>query len=446
MIKMVHKLHLKAPGNWMNDPNGFIYYKGEYHLFYQHFPYEAQWGTMHWGHAVSKDLVTWEHKKIALYPSSYSDSNGCFSGSAIEENGTLYLYYTGVRYEETTKDDIHHCVDDKFESAQLMITSKDGYTFDNFNDKKLIIPPITDPLLGDRTHTRDPKVWKGENNYYMVLGSNLQQEQGLLLFYKSSDRQNWEYVNSYTNEEKKLGWMWECPDLFSINEEYVLMLSPMGFVHDGYPEKNHAICTIASFEESNCSLDISDHYQFVDYGMDLYAPQSTTDKDGRRIMSAWIRMPKPVENQDQEPWIGMMCMPRVVEIKDGHIYFSIHPNIEKAFVKMIEDKSKLDFNQPYQLQVNLEEGESISIGGYVITRRNGCIFTDRREVFQGLEDLRNKFATPVLKDGCNLNIFVEKNLIETYINDGEYVISNVVYDLKNEIEIPEGKIYALKQM
>ena len=98
-------LHLKAPDNWINDPNGFIYYKGYYHLFYQYFPYEPRWGTMHWGHAVSRDLVTWEHKGLALYPTTRADQNGCFSGSAIEEDGKLYLVYTGVRYEVVNPDD-----------------------------------------------------------------------------------------------------------------------------------------------------------------------------------------------------------------------------------------------------------------------------------------------------------------------------------------------------
>lgn len=177
-----HKLHLKAPGNWINDPNGFIYYKGKYHLFYQYFPYAPAWATMHWGHAVSDDLVTWTHQEIALYPSKYWDSNGCFSGSAVQEDGKLYIYYTGVRYEEITKEDIHHCVNEQFESSQLMITSEDGIHFDNNKDKKLIIPPIMDASLGHRTHTRDPKVWKSGDHYYMVLGSTLDEKKGFCCF------------------------------------------------------------------------------------------------------------------------------------------------------------------------------------------------------------------------------------------------------------------------
>ena len=94
---MKPKLHFTPPQNWMNDPNGLIYFQGKYHLFYQHFPYTCQWGTMHWGHAVSNDLVHFEHLPIALYPSKYADRNGCFSGSAIAYHNQLYLYYTSIR-------------------------------------------------------------------------------------------------------------------------------------------------------------------------------------------------------------------------------------------------------------------------------------------------------------------------------------------------------------
>lgn len=438
------KLHLKPPGNWMNDPNGFIYYNGEYHLFFQYFPYEPMWATMHWGHAVSKDLITWEHKKIALYPSQYGDSNGCFSGSALEEDGKLYFYYTGVRYEEKTKEDIHHCTNDRFESSQMMITSKDGYRFDNFGDKKMIIPPVTDVAVGDRTHTRDPKVWKGKDGYYMILGSTLHQKQGELLFYKSLDLNHWDYVNCYRNTEENQGWMWECPDLFEVNEKHVLIYSPMGFLKDGFKEENHSICRIVSFEEDDCSLEMPNPYQFVDYGLDLYAPQSTLDKDGNRIMIAWMRMPKPVECE--EPWIGMMCQPRITEVKNQHIYFKVHPDIEAAFNTPVPDPGHLDYSKPYQLKVSLEEGEKISVGGYVITRKEGCICTDRTEVFEGIEGCRMTFQTPELNVGCNLNIFAEPNLVEVFINDGEYVVSNVVYELKQEVLIPEGKEYLLKQM
>lgn len=105
----MQKIHFKAPNCWINDPNGFIWYQGQYHLFYQCFPYAPQWGRMHWGHAVSKDLVNWEEKGIALYPTKTDDRSGCFSGSAVEQDGTMYLYYTGVNYLEEDPENINHC-------------------------------------------------------------------------------------------------------------------------------------------------------------------------------------------------------------------------------------------------------------------------------------------------------------------------------------------------
>ncbi|WRK51839.1 glycoside hydrolase family 32 protein [Coprobacillaceae bacterium CR2/5/TPMF4] len=131
------KYHLTAPKHWINDPNGFIYYRGNYHLFYQYFPYENRWGTMHWGHAISKDLINWQDLGIALYPSKNFDANGCFSGSSIKIDGKMYIYYTSVRYTKTNPENIHTTLTgDEFLSSQSMIISEDGFKFDNLNSKK----------------------------------------------------------------------------------------------------------------------------------------------------------------------------------------------------------------------------------------------------------------------------------------------------------------------
>lgn len=199
------ELHLKAPRGWINDPNGFIYYNGEYHLFYQHFPYAPRWGRMHWGHAVSSDLTNWKHLDIALFPTKTDDKDGCFSGSAIEKDGVMHLFYTGVNYNVPDPENVNCCLDDKFTAAQLHISSEDGYSFDNFGGKTTIIPPITDSKTGDRNHTRDPKVWQGEDgNFYIVLGTTVDNK-GRLLFYRSADLISWEYVNYAAADG--YGWM-----------------------------------------------------------------------------------------------------------------------------------------------------------------------------------------------------------------------------------------------
>ena len=386
-------LHLKAPDNWINDPNGFIYYKGYYHLFYQYFPYEPRWGTMHWGHAVSRDLVTWEHKGLALYPTTRADQNGRFSGSAIEEDGKLYLVYTGVRYEVVNPDDPHTCLNEQFESAQLMISSDDGFSFDNEHGKEIIIPPVTDPSIGDRTHTRDPKIWRGEDTWYLILGSTVEEKYG-----------------------------------------EVLMLSAMKLLPDHVKERNQSICFPVTFDEASCALQIPDAYQYLDYGLDLYAPQTTLDKDGLRTMIAWVRMPRVTE----EGWIGMFCSPRVVDVENGHIFFRLHPNIRNAYSRAVRNVKDVS-DDGYMASFDLEDGETADIGGFIISRKGNSIVTDRSSVYPAFEGAHLISETPELKGGCHLDVLVDPHLIEVYINDGEYVISNAVYDLGDKIRCDKDK-------
>lgn len=428
------KLHLKAPDNWVNDPNGFIYYKGYYHLFYQYFPYGPRWGTMHWGHAVSRDLVNWEHKGLALYPSRREDQNGCFSGSAVEYQGKLYLAYTGVRYEAVNPEDPHTCLEDQFESAQLMISSEDGFHFDNENGKKVIIPPITDPAIGDRTHTRDPKVWKSGDHWYLVLGSTVGEKYGEVLFYRSDDLHTWTYVDK-AFKGPEYGWMWECPDYFETKGGKVLILSAMGFLKNGEKEKNQSICFHVEFDQSSCRIEIPDTYQFLDCGLDLYAPQTTLDAEGRRILSAWVRMPKVTD----EGWIGMFCTPRVVEVRDGHIFFPMHPNVRAAYSQEIPAGSQRA-KDGYLVSLDLEDGEELDVGGFVIRREGDRICTDRSAVFPSFPGAHLRSETPALKGGCHLDVVVDKDLVEVFVNEGECVISNAVYGLEDKIGCSgEGK-------
>lgn len=420
-------IHLKAPDNWINDPNGFIFYKGYYHIFYQYFPFAPRWGTMHWGHAVSKDLVTWEHKGIALYPTIRADQNGCFSGSAIENDGKLYLFYTGVRYEVVNPDDPHTCLNEQFEASQLMISSEDGVHFDNEHGKEVIIPPITVPEIGNRTHTRDPKIWRGKDAWYLVLGSTVEEKYGEILIYKSVDLHTWTYVNK-SWKGSDYGWMWECPDYFHTDGGDVLLISAMGLLKNEEKEKNQSICFPVTFNEQTCTLNIPDQYQYLDYGLDLYAPQTTLDEEGRRVMMAWVRMPEVTEQN----WIGMFCCPRIIENNNGHIYFRMHPHVRKEFTKEIFRVEKIS-EKNFLAVAELKEGERIDVGGFLIFRKNGRIITDRTAVFPEFEGAHVVSETPEIKEGYLLEILVDQNFIEVFVNNGEYVVSNAVYGLKDTI-------------
>lgn len=430
-------IRLKSPKGWINDPNGFIYYKGEYHLFYQHFPYAPQWGRMHWGHAVSTDLVHWEHKDIALYPTKKHDRSGCFSGSAVEHKGKLHIFYTGVDYTEENPENINACLNDEFTAAQLSITSENGYDFDNINDKFTVIPPVEDKNTGCKNHTRDPKVWRGKNAWYMVLGSTAN-EKGRLLFYKSTDLVNWEYLN-FTGKDG-MGWMWECPDYFETNGKGVVIFSPMGFLKDEKPYDAVAVCALADFTEETGEMHISGKWRLFDCGEDLYAPQSNVDKEGRRVVVAWARMPEPFKKNRS----GIFCIPRVAEVKNGHIYFRPHPNAAELFTRKISSPNEAG-EGGYKLCLDMKNGEEISIGGYKLSRNNDRITADRSRVFAGHNEIKCVFETPEIKEGDHLDIYACTNLIEVYINNGEHILTNTVYGLSDEIVAENYEMYAVSE-
>lgn len=427
-------LHLRAPGNWINDPNGMIYYRGQYHLFYQHFPYEPRWGTMHWGHAVSRDLLTWEHQRIALYPSVYADQNGCFSGSAIERDGKLVIYYTGVRYEVLNPEDIHRHVNGQYEPSQLMLASPDGVHFDN-TKKRVVVPTILDAAIGDRRNTRDPKVWRDEQGvYHMVLGTTYE-GRGRLLFYRSTDGDTWEYQNCCTAPNNTLGWMWECPDLFRVGESWVVHLSPMAMEIDSAPAYQ-AACAVVEFDEENAKMTPPQSLSRIDYGWDLYAPQTCLDREGRRMMIGWMRMPAVVDAE--VPWRGMMTAPRLVEVRDGRVCYPLHPDVREAFVREIPADAPYSGGEPRLYTLSLSEGETAVLGGYRITRQNGRIVADRSACCPGIDLEKPLVASPVIEGDAMLEILVNDNIVECYVNHGEAVLSQAVMQFTEEQQLPQG--------
>lgn len=432
---MENILHLKAPGDWINDPNGFIYYKGKYHLFYQYFPCAPVWGTMHWGHAVSDDLVHWKHLGIALFPTKSYDRNGVFSGSALEIDGRMNLYYTAVRYQKENPENTNVIVDGLCEQSQAMISSDDGLSFDNFNGKRQIIPLVTDLNIGHPYECRDPKVWKEQGRFYMCLASTYKKETGVLLIYTSEDGKEWTYLNRL--QDKQLGTILECPDVFEIDGRHVLISSPLGLLSGTDYPGNQSTMQLLSFDAENGSMRLEGKQSFLDYGMDLYAPQSCLDEKGRRCVIAWVRMPVPQPAEDNEaadgrPWSGMMCLPRVVTLRNGHIYTSVHPKVREYFagssvVKMPEGYAECTRDGRSRVTARIHEGKEIELAGVYIELRDGRVCTYRgKRVPKGVA-MHTKCRTPYVGDKCELEIFIEKNLIEIFVNDGQYVITNVLY-------------------
>lgn len=432
------KLHFTPPQNWMNDPNGLIYYKGMYHIFYQHFPYTCKWGTMHWGHAISKDLVHFEHQPIALYPSKSYDRNGCFSGSAIIYHDKMYLYYTAIKYKQENPEYVHvQYSDDDLIASQALVISNDGYTFDNEMDKFLVIDVIDDKAVGDVRHTRDPKVWIGKNgNVYMIIGSKVPSDKGYdgeVLFYESKDGKHFTFKNRFI--DSSIGDMWECPDLFAIDNQYLMVFSPENINQPPEPNSNAVIMPVA-FDETTCALTKQGNYMYLDYGLDFYAPQTFIDKEGNRTMLGWLRMRKPVAGEN---WCGLFTMPRIITYKENHVYQNVHPNIKSLFTKQVDT---IDFQQPFLLKTELEDNQKICLGGLELYIYEDQLWCNRQNVSIQEDKVCNITHTPKLDGKYNLEIYYDHHIFEIFINDGYYVLSQIVYQLdKNVSSDIKGNIF-----
>ncbi len=175
----------------------------------------------------------------------------------------------------------------------------------------------------------------------------------------------------------------------------MLILSAMGFLKNGEKEKNQSICFHVEFDQDSCRMEIPDAYQFLDYGLDLYAPQTTLDGRGGASSPPGCRMPKVTD----EGWIGMFCTPRVVEMKDGHIFFRMHPNVRAAYSEEIPAGSQRA-QDGYLISLDLEDGEELDVGGFVIRREGDRICTDRSAVFPAFPGAHIHSETPALKGGC----------------------------------------------
>ncbi|ANE48818.1 hypothetical protein SY83_09130 [Paenibacillus swuensis] len=302
-----YRLHYHAmpPVNWMNDPNGFIYFAGQYHLFFQFHPYSPEWGPMHWGHLVSNDLMKWEFLSIALAPSEDYDIGGVYSGTAVEFNGTLYLFYTGITGDGR--------------QVQCIASSTDGIRFEKHSGNPVIgtYPPEGSPDF------RDPKVWGKQGAWNMLIGSSCNQE-GNVLLYQSSNLFDWTYEGVFAQSDGSLGTMWECPDFFMLENEEVLMLSPMGM----HNRANRNIFLYGNLNESHRQFEYYG-WRDVDGGHDFYAAQTATDSTGRRIFIAWMDMWGAPMPSKQEGWAGAMTLPRmIVKGDEGRLLTPPVPEVE----------------------------------------------------------------------------------------------------------------------
>ncbi len=308
--------HLTPRIGWMNDPNGFSYYRGQYHLFYQYNPYDVVWDSMHWGHAVSHDLLHWTYLPCALAPDESYDSFGVFSGSAIElKDGRQLLMYTGVRKEGNDRNS-------KDIQVQCLAVG-DGLDYRKYEGN-----PVLDerclPEGMSRNDFRDPKIWREDDgSYRCVAGTCDKNRIGSLLLFSSKDGFSWKYESILAQNDGSLGRMWECPDFFRLDGKAVVLISPQDMLPKDfeYHNGNGTACLIGRFDEKQKKF-IPEADQAVDYGIDFYAPQTILTPDGRRVMIGWMQNWDTCRQTEYEEhkWFGQMSLPRELSIRNGRLY------------------------------------------------------------------------------------------------------------------------------
>lgn len=309
-------VHLPARIGWMNDPNGFSYYRDRYHLFYQYHPFETKWGPMHWGHAVSDDLLHWEFLPTALAPDEpYDGGAGCFSGSALAlPDGRHMLMYTGVA-------DAGRKPDGTLAMRQVQcIAFGDGLDYRKYEGNPVIDETLL-PEGASAEHFRDPKVWmEGDGSFRCVVGNLDESGSAQILQYKSGDGLHWAFDCVFARNDVQIGTMWECPDTFELDGVQVLLVSPQDMLPEGdeFMSGNGTLCLLGHLDDET-GVFIAESRQAIDYGLDFYASQTMLSPDGRRILIAWMQNWDSISMGGRQPWFGQMTLPRELSVRGGRL-------------------------------------------------------------------------------------------------------------------------------
>ncbi len=451
-----HTYHAMSRYNWANDPNGLIWYNDEFHLFYQHNPYQTFWGPMHWGHQTTKDFIKWEHQPVALAPDRPYDKNlGAFSGTAIVKDDHLILMYTSVS--------------DGLQQQAKAYSVDGGITFQK-DSKNPIITTLDLPTHANPSDFRDPKVFKHNDTYYIIIAGKTNNA-GQLFLYKSPDLVSFEYVGDLINNNLPqndsyhllTGGIYECPDFFIIDGQHVLVASPMRL-----PKKDYDFENLHSVVYMIGSLDFdTGHWSFnemaeLDGGFDFYAAQTAKLPDDRTIMIAWMQMWDRTMPTSVDGWAGAFTLPRELSIKDGILYQKpireiehyrenriayshidlddgVSLSLDGIIGNTIELDLELDVSQTERISIELFKGETNKT---VLTydKVNETLSLDRslsgREI-RGMES-NQKTRTSYVKTvngTLKLRIFLDISSIEIFINDGFKTMTSLVYPNSDDIQI-----------
>jgi fructan beta-fructosidase len=438
------QFHFTPATNWMNDPNGMVYYDGEYHLFYQHHPEGNVWGPMHWGHAISTDLVHWEHMPVALAP---DELGTIFSGSAVmdlentsglgtEEAPAMVAIFT---YHDAAGADAGR---EDFQTQGIAYSTDKGRSWTKYEGN----PVLKNPGIRD---FRDPKVaWveaaHGQGKWIMTLAVK-----DKISFYSSPNLLDWTFESNFNPEWAAYGGVWECPDLFTLTtaegeEKWILFVS----INPGGPNGGSATqYFIGDFDGSNFTVE-SNEILWLDYGTDNYAGvtwSNVPEADGRRLFIGWMSNWNYANIVPTEVWRSAMTLPRSLHLikRENEFLVASKPveELEKiratskrfsdAQITLTEELVELEL-QPQEADFSVEfsndAGEKL-----LITKVGDTLSLDRSN--SGETAFSEVFGTvhhaPISAAKADkVHLFLDRSSIEVFINDGETVMTDIIFPTK----------------
>lgn len=420
-----------APVGWINDPNGLIVYNDELHLFYQYYPYDSIHGKMHWGHAKSKDGLSWEHLDVALAPDKDYDRDGVFSGSAIEKDGKVYIMYSGnIEYEPG-----------KIKQTQNIAVSEDGIHFEKYKYNPVInhndIPKGT-----SKFDFRDPKIFKKDDSYFVVIGSKTEDDKGQVLLYESKDMFDWKFVSVVLSPTKYLGDMVECPDLILFEDKDIFLLSAMNYTDEKTGEFFPHISWIIEGKMNWTDYVFKTHsIRKMDEGFDFYAPQTAlvSENPNEYVAVAWQQawnrtLPSHDENHN---WAGQMTLPRKLSLVDGEFIHKPYPTVLRDLNILQTVSSSDDLNikdsLPFKGEViKLEIGMNQEVEFKLLNSENENIYfkfdSINKELHFSRENTKRivghnnrvfdkkKCPVPINDKPWEVIIFIDTSSIQIFIN------------------------------
>ncbi|MFB6250667.1 MAG: GH32 C-terminal domain-containing protein [Halobellus sp.] len=424
------RYHFTPPANWLNDPNGLIRWNGRYHLFYQYNPAGPFHNTIHWGHAVSDDLLHWTDKQIALAPSPDGpDRHGCWSGCAVGDDGTPTVLYTGGngRWQlpclATSTD------------PDLQVWDKDP------GNPIIEEPPWGLDLLSTEhweVEFRDHAIWQDGETWYQLIGSGITDQGGTALLYASSDLREWEYEGPLLIGEDGPGAVWECPELLDFGDRSLLHVS-------NYEDVVYFIGTVDDGKFDVACRGLLDHGDF-------YAPQSLTDGD-RHLTWGWLPETRDASAQWNAGWSGALSLPRVLSLGDDgtlrqrpaeevdRLRQDAHPTAVPAVLEgtrhsLDEGGRTLEI----ELEVSLDDASTFELSVFESAdrhERTAIRYTHENELVVdrsassregvGAADAQRMPVTPY-DDSLSLRAFLDGSVIELYANDRHCLTSRVYPD------------------